>query len=65
MPAGVRFAAGFAHEDQSVADQHRVRDLIEARVGQPVDVASACGLGRRSPEAGRAVLERTAELVAG
>lgn len=62
VPPGVRFSAGFAHEAQSLADQHRVRALIDTRVGRAVDIASACGLGRRSDEAGRAVLERTAEL---
>ena len=62
VPDGVRFAAGFAHESQSLTDQHRVRDLIDTGVGRPVDIASACGLGRRTAEAGRAVLERTAEL---
>jgi hypothetical protein len=62
IPRGTRFAAGFAHEAQSISDQLRVRDLIDDGVGRAVDIASACGLGRRSFTDGRTVLERTAEL---
>ena len=62
LPAEVRFAAGFAHEAQTLADQRSVRSIIEDRLGRPVTISSACGLGRRSEAAGRAVLERTAEL---
>jgi hypothetical protein len=62
LPAGVRFAAGFAHESQSLADQLAVRSVIDDLLGREVAIAAACGLGRRSEVAGRAVLERTAEL---
>jgi hypothetical protein len=37
--------------------------MIEDRTGRTVDVSAACGLGRRSFEDGRRVLERTAELL--
>ena len=63
LPAGTRFAAGFAHESQALEDQLRVRRLIEDRLGHPVDVSAACGLARRTAEAGLAVLHRTAELL--
>jgi hypothetical protein len=63
LPSGTRFAAGFAHESQSLDEQLRVRGLIEERLGHPVDISAACGLGRRTPEAGLAVLHRTAELL--
>lgn len=62
LPGGTRFAAGFAHESQDLPDQLQILDLIDSGVGHPVDIAAACGLGRRTPEAGRAVLERIAEL---
>lgn len=62
LPDQVRFAAGFAHEAQSLADQRQIRTIIDDHLGRTVDIAAACGLGRRSAEAGRAVLERTAEL---
>lgn len=64
LPVGVRFAAGFAHEAQAIDDQRRIRDNIEGRLGRQVVIASACGLGRRTKEAARVVLERTAELCA-
>lgn len=62
LPASVRFAAGFAHEAQSLDDQRRVLDTVERHLGRPVVVSAACGLGRRSESAARAVLERTAAL---
>ncbi len=63
LPVGTRFAAGFAHESQSLADQLLIRSRVEDGLGRQVDVAAACGLGRRSAEDGRRVLERTAELL--
>jgi hypothetical protein len=62
IPSGVRFAAGFAHEAQSLDDQRRIRSIIDEQLQRQVVIASACGLGRRQEQAGRAVLERTAEL---
>lgn len=61
----IRFAAGFAHEAQALDDQRRILGLIEEHLDRRVTIASACGLGRRSDAAGRAVLERTAALCAG
>jgi hypothetical protein len=63
LPAGVRVIGGYAHEDQDLATQLRVRDLVETAVGGPVDVATSCGLGRRTPAAAAAALARTAELL--
>ena len=63
VSTATRFAAGFAHESQSLSDQVRIRNTIEDRIGRTVDVSAACGLGRRSFEDGRRVLERTAELL--
>jgi hypothetical protein len=62
LPAGVRFAAGFAHESQSLADQLTIRSIIDEALNREVTISAACGLGRRSEAAGRAVLERNAEL---
>jgi hypothetical protein len=64
LPLHVRFAAGFAHEAQPLADQRTIRTIIEDHLGRQVAIASSCGLGRRTEAAGRAVLERTAELCA-
>jgi hypothetical protein len=64
LPADTRFAAGFAHESQSLDDQRRILSMIDDHLQRRVDIASACGLGRRDEAAGRAVLERHAELCA-
>ena len=61
----LRFGAGFAHESQSLEQQREVLGVVEEHLRRTVVVSSACGLGRRSEEAGRDVLERTAELCAG
>ena len=60
---GTSFIAGFAHEAQALQDQLRVRGLVEDVIGHQVDIAAACGLGRRTGEAGISVLHRTAELL--
>jgi hypothetical protein len=63
LPDGTTFVAGFAHESQALTDQLTVRSLIEDRLGHAVDISAACGLGRRTQADGRALLERTAELL--
>ena len=65
LPTAVSFAAGFAHESQSLGDQRRILAIIEEDLQRQVAISAACGLGRRSEEAGRAVLERHAELCEG
>jgi hypothetical protein len=46
-PASVRFVAGCIHESLASAQQVELLRLIEHHVGREVDVAAACGLGRR------------------
>jgi hypothetical protein len=47
IPDSVRFVAGCIHESLSAEQQVDLLRLIESRVGREVDVAAACGLGRR------------------
>lgn len=47
----VRVIAGIAHEEQAYEDQLVVRGLVEEALERPVDIATSCGLGRRTPEA--------------
>jgi hypothetical protein len=63
LPADTRFIAGFVHDDRSLDEQRELLHRLEALVGRPVDVASSCGLGRRTREDALAALDRTAELV--
>ena len=58
LPTGTRFVAGCIHEDLSVSDQQKVIELIERGVGARVDLATACGLGRRERAAALATLDR-------
>ena len=64
LPPDIDFAAGIAHEAQDLGPQRGIRDMIEDRLVRHVAIAAACGLGRRSEQAARANLERTAELCA-
>jgi len=63
VPPTVPVVAGIAHEDQSATDQRAVRVLVEEALGHPADIATACGLGRRTPQqATRAVASMRALL---
>ncbi len=55
--------AGIAHEEQSVADQLVVRALVEEALGRKVDIATACGLGRRTPVQAALAVARMRELL--
>lgn len=65
LPEQTRFAAGIAHESQPLADQQRIRDLVDGLLGREVLISAACGLGRRSQEAAQEIFDRTAKLCAG
>ncbi|MFN2494428.1 MAG: hypothetical protein ABR608_00750, partial [Pseudonocardiaceae bacterium] len=63
LPADVRFIAGFVHEASSVDEHRRLLGVIEGQLGRRVDVAAACGLGRRTPETAGITIDRAIELV--
>lgn len=60
---GARFIAGYAHEDQDLATQRRIRGHIEEALGRRADVATSCGLGRRDRAAAVEALERVKALL--
>lgn len=62
LPRATRFVAGIAHEDQPLPDQLEIRARLDTILGRAVDISTSCGLGRRSPEAATAALDRIAEL---
>jgi hypothetical protein len=62
LPAGTRFAAGFVHEDRELAEHQRILATIERHTGYRVDVATACGLGRRTPENAHRAMDLLARL---
>lgn len=63
LPAETRFVAGFVHEDRSLDDHARILNAIETARGQTIDLASSCGLGRRSVQAATQAMELTRQLV--
>ena len=63
LPDEVALIAGFVHERQGLPIQKRVRDRIEHLTDRQVDVAAACGLGRRTVEAATANLVQSRQLV--
>jgi hypothetical protein len=62
LPAGTRFIAGIAHEDQDLTVQRDLIRMIDQLTGRSVGIATTCGLGRRTPEAAARALDRVAEL---
>ncbi len=64
LPEGVRFVAGFVHEDLSVEQLRGVHAMIERSVGREVDIAATCGLGRRpSPDQAWDAMDKTVALL--
>jgi hypothetical protein len=61
IPAPV--VAGIGHENQAIADQRLVRDLVEHALGRQVDISTSCGLGRRTPEQAEQAVARMRELL--
>jgi hypothetical protein len=62
LPAGSRFVAGIAHEDQDLATQQQLVQMIDRLIGDRAGVSTSCGLGRRTPEAAARALTRIGEL---
>ena len=62
LGSGTRLVAGLVHEEQDLAEQQRLLALVEDLVGHDVDVAAACGLGRRQPGPAAATMARAKAL---
>lgn len=62
LPASTRFIAGIVHEDRSLEEERTLLSRIEDLTGRQVDVATACGLGRRDREAALATIDQASEL---
>ena len=62
LPENIRFIAGFVHEDLDLEANRRILEIIEQQLGRRVDVATACGLGRRTPEAAYQTMDLAAKL---
>lgn len=63
LPPATRFVAGFVHEKRSYDEHLRILGAIEQARGQEVDIASSCGLGRRTPEEAIQSMQLTSRLV--
>jgi hypothetical protein len=50
LPGDVRFVAGFLHESLDTDAHRELLARIERLTGREVDVAAACGLGRRATD---------------
>ncbi|MFP2908636.1 hypothetical protein ACLESD_27015 [Pyxidicoccus sp. 3LFB2] len=62
LPEQTRFVAGIVHERWTEAQTRPVLQLVERAVGRRVDVAAACGLGRRSRDAAVQTMRTTLAL---
>lgn len=64
LPDSTRFVAGFLHEARSLDQLRHTLAMIESLFGGPVDIAAACGLGRRGHASATTVLRQSAALCA-
>ena len=62
LPAGSRLVAGFVHETPTMESLETLLETIETARSAQVDVATACGLGRRSPEVADELIRRCVHL---
>jgi hypothetical protein len=64
LPEQVRFIAGFLHESLDLDAHRQLLHRIEGHAGRDVDVAAACGLGRRdTPEEAFEQMREAAALI--
>ncbi|MDV3129943.1 hypothetical protein M1247_33920 [Mycobacterium sp. 21AC1] len=59
LPPLTRLVAGFVHEGLSEDQLRDVLILVESARHGRVDIAAACGLGRREPNVARTIMKRT------
>ena len=64
LPPGTRLVAGFVHEQPSLESLEALLGTIEQARGTQVDIATACGLGRRTPETADELIRRCDHLAA-
>lgn len=62
LPAGTRLVAGFVHEAPELHSLAELLRCIEDARGDAVDIATACGLGRRSAETADELIARCCNL---
>jgi hypothetical protein len=62
LPADTRLVAGFVHEALAKDQLREILRMIEAAAGRRVDVAAACGLGRRDAAMARDLMRASREL---
>ena len=64
LPPATCLVAGFVHEEPPLATLERLLQTIEQASVRQVDIATACGLGRRTPEAADELIRRCFHLAA-
>ena len=62
LPPGTRLVAGFVHEQPPLETLEALLATIEQARGAQVDIATACGLGRRTPEVADELIHRCHHL---
>ena len=64
LPPATRLIAGFVHEEPRVEALEALLATIEQAAGTQVDTATACGLGRRTPDIADELIRRCDHLAA-
>ncbi|MBM7554562.1 hypothetical protein [Thalassobacillus pellis] len=63
IPETTRIVAGLVHERREIAELKAILATIETLCGRTIDVACACGMGRRSKATSMQLMEVTKQLL--
>lgn len=63
LPVHTQLFAGFVHEKRSIDELRVIRDQLDRICSYPVGVACACGMGRRSTDVGKQLINLMKQLV--
>ena len=62
LPPATRLVAGFVHEHPPLKTLEALLATIEQAHGTQVDIATACGLGRRTPDTAAELIRRCNQI---
>lgn len=62
LPPNVRFVAGFVHDKRTDDESKQILGILEKVRGHQVDIACSCGLGRRTPEIAKQLIQTSHSL---
>jgi len=62
LPEKTRFVGGFIHDKRSEKEHQKILEIIEKVRAEKIDIACSCGLGRRTPEIAKDLIQMSRKL---